>query len=741
MTTVSRLSLRCGVATALCAASFGATAQTGVAIEEVIVTAQKRDERLIDVPSSITAVDAEALTQENLSSVLDYFSRIPSLQYSCRQTYCLSLRGLTTGGATNPTLAVLIDDVQFGSTLQAGLGNSRFPDIDPSTLESVEVLRGPQGTLYGAASLGGLIKYVTRRPQTDRFSARIETGVSTVADGGEGWNVRGSVNVPFAGERAALSVSAFNREDPAYIDNVRAGFVGKDVNETHIYGGQAALLLKPTDALTITLSALRQKRDAEFEARVEVLPTTPIGSAPNYRPRYGENTINLAGTSDVGNQELYTGRIEWDLGAVQMTSITAWGESFGTSIQDLTNIFGFLRNFYGAPAGSLVNIDDTGGAEKFSQELRFGGTAGKVDWRTGVFYTKEDGTIDQTLTLMGSGGNTIAVPFVGQGPVTYKEGAVFADVVYHIADQWDLQAGVRYAKNEQTNGSITTIDGPAQAAFGPSTRTPDIEAKDHALTWAISPTYHLNPDLMAYFRIASGYRPGGPNTTVGDIPPSYDHDTVVNYELGLKGYALAQTLSFDAAMFQINWEDIQLQNTDAAAQFTYFTNGGKARSRGLEGSITWQPLDHFVVAGNATVLDAELTEALPVLPNADSLVGATGDRLPGSAKFSGSLSVQQDFTLGSLTSYVGANWSYIGERRSAFLNSGSSGVRFDVPSYSQVDLRAGISTESQWRVDVYVRNALNEDGVVHADNRNGTNVTQALFIQPRTYGVTLAKGF
>jgi outer membrane receptor protein involved in Fe transport len=722
-------------------ASLVATAQTQPTIEEIIVTAQKRAERLIDVPSSITAVNAEQLTQENLTSIVDYYSRVPSLQYSCRQTYCLSLRGLTTGGATNPTLAVLIDDVQFGSTLQAGLGNSRFPDLDPSTLEGIEVLRGPQGTLYGAASLGGLIKYVTRRPQTDKFSARIETGMSTVEDGSEGWNVRGAVNLPFAGDRAALSVSAFNREDPAYMDNVRAGFAGKDVNETHTYGGRAALLFKVTDNLTVTLSALRQKRDAEFEARVEVLPTTPVGAAPNYQPRYGENRINLAGTTDVGNQELYTGRIEWDLGAVQVTSITAWGESFGTSVQDVSNVFAFLRGFYGAPAGSIVDIDDTGGAKKFSQELRFGGTAGALDWRTGVLYTKEDGTIDQTLTLFDAGGNQLAVPYVGTGPMIYKEGAVFADATYHLNAKWDLQAGVRYARNEQSNGSITSIDSPAQRAFGPSTALPEVESKDHALTWAISPTYHINPDLMAYFRAASGYRPGGPNTTAGDIPPTYDHDTVINYEFGLKGFAMSQTVSFDVAAFQIDWKDIQLQNTDAETQFTYFTNGGKARTRGLEGAIDWRPADGLSVGLNAAVLDAELTEALPVLATADSLIGADGDRLPGSAKFSGNLSVQQDFSLGSLDSYVGVNWGYIGARRSEFLNSASSGVRFEVPSYSQVDLRAGVSTESQWRIDLYARNFLNENGVVYADNRNGTNVTQVLFLQPRTYGITLSKGF
>ena len=304
------MSIRSAVATVLCAAAgLAAAAESTPApakmLAEVVVTAQKRTERLIDVPVAITAVSSESLTKENLVSMADYFSRIPDLQYNCRQTYCLSLRGVTTGGANNPTLAILIDDVPFGSALAAGLGNSRFPDLDPSSLERIEVLRGPQGTLYGASSLGGLVKYVTREPSTDEFSARIDAGMATIAHGSSGWNVRGSVNLPFASDRAALSVSGFNREDAPYIDNVEDGFQGTDVNNTHIYGGQAAFIFKFTDDLSIELTALRQKREADYSS--SVLVEVDADGVPTFEPVYGKNTISLSTTRDVGDQELYTG--------------------------------------------------------------------------------------------------------------------------------------------------------------------------------------------------------------------------------------------------------------------------------------------------------------------------------------------------------------------------------------------------------------------------------------------------
>ena len=749
-----RLSIRCILAAALCASAGAAIAEDAApsgptTLEEVIVTAQKRTERLIDVPASITAVASDALIQENMVSIIDYFSRIPDLQYNGNKTYFLSLRGLTTGGATNPTLALLIDDVQFGSTLVNGLGNSRFPDIDPSLLDHIEVLRGPQGTLYGASSIGGLIKYVTRQPDPTRFSGRVEVGGASVAGGSTEWNARGSLNLPFWSEKAALSVSGFTRRDPAWIDNVKAGFAGKDVNETHTYGGRAALLLKPVDGLSITLTAMRQKRDAAFSP--SVISETTADLAPTYVPRYGKNNISLSTTTDVGDQQLYTGRVEWDVGGVNLTSITSYGKSSGTNVQDLSTIFFFIPLFYGLgpTSGAVVDINDIAHTKKFAEELRISGKAGPVDWRGGVFYTKEDGGVDQTLTLFDASGAQLAVPYDGAGPFTYKEKAVFADATWHFAPQWDLQAGLRYAKNDQTSGGgLTVVDDPIQPVFGPTNVAPLLRSDDHSFTFEISPTYHINEDLMAYFRVASGYRPGGPNTVLPNVPASYKPDKVVNYELGLKGYTANRQVSFDLAVFQINWKDVQLQDTDSASQFTYSTNGGKARSRGIEGAVEYRPLEGLTLAANATLLDAKLTQTLPSLAGADSLVGASGDRLPGSPRFSANASIQKDFRLSeSLRASAAANVTYVGSRTSEFVNTGALlpggqlAPRFDLPSYTQLDLRGGVSTTSNWRVDLYVRNVTDKEGVVTAGNRNGTSSSSVVFLQPRTYGVTLSKSF
>lgn len=720
----------------------GAAEQTAQGtLEEIIVTAQKREERLIDAPVAISTVSGDALNEQNIVQISDYYSRIPNLQYSGDATYDLALRGVTTGGGTNPTLAVLIDDVQFGSSTFLGLGNSRFPDFDPGMLERVEVLRGPQGTLYGASSLGGLLKYVTRKPDTERLFGRVEGGVNSVSGGDTGWTARGSLNVPLISERAALLVGAFVREDPAYIDNVRAGNQAEDVNDARTTGGQASFLFKPSEDFSITLSGLRQERDAHFGNGIQV--RTDASGAPTYVPTFGSDTaISLAATSDTGTQQLYSARVEWDVG-VQLLSLTSWGKSEGVNNRDVSNVFFFIPLAYGSGTGSTVGIDDAAETEKFTQEFRVGGKTDRFDWRVGAFYTKEDGTVEQRLNLADPSGARVAVPYVGAGLISYKEYAGFGDVVVHMTDQVDLQVGVRYSKNDQDYDSVTTIGAPVQGIFGPSSREPTVSSDEGTVTWAISPSYHFTPDVMGYVRVATGYRPGGPNTSVPTIPPSYDSDSVVNYEVGLKGILAERTVSFDAALFQIDWKDVQLQNTDASSQFIYFSNGGKARARGLEFTVGWRPLDGLHIDANAALLDAELTQALPVIPTADTLVGASGDRLPASSKFSGNLSVQQDFLFTSFSMFVGANWSYVGDRKSAFVNSSVADVisRFDVPSYSVVDLRAGATFADKWHLNLYARNVLDEEGVVTADSRNGTGVMTVNYLQPKTIGMSLSLDF
>jgi outer membrane receptor protein involved in Fe transport len=715
-------------------------------LEEVVVTAQKRDERLIDVPTAVTELQASDLLSQNLVDMYSFHSRVPGLSYAGVQTTDLALRGITTGGATNPTLAILLDDIPFGSTTVAGLGNSRFPDFDPALLERIEVLHGPQGTLYGAASLGGLIKYVTRQPDTQRFFGSAEAGMESVDRGSSGFFVRGTLNAPLVSDKLAFLVSAFDRQDPPYIDNVNPTYAATNINKTHTYGGYASLLFKPTDGLVITLAALDQRRSAEFSTSVHV--NTDANGYPTWVNPYGENNVSLTPTSDIGEQKLYSARIVWDFAGLEFTSLSSYSESTGTNLQDITSVFFFLLPQYGYPpmgSAATIHINDAQLGKKVTQEFRLAGKLTNVfDWRVGLFYTHEYGSVDQSLLLYDPAGSQQATPYAATGPNDYTERAAFADATFHVTDKFEIEAGVRYSKNDQViGGGTTTIDPPAVPIFGPSNTAPQLTSSDNSTTWAFSPVYHFTPDLMTYFRAASGYRPGGPNTVLPNVPAAFKPDTVVNYEVGFKGIAADRKFSWDAAVFQINWKDVQLQDTDVATQFTYTTNGGGARSRGVEGELNWLPLAGLNVGANMTFLDAVLTEALPALSGADSLVGNSGDRLPWSARFSSNVFAQDTFQIsGNLSGFAGVNWSYVGSRYTDFTSTGATLPRFQLPSYSLVDLNAGLEYGGNWRLNIFLRNVANEHGVVTANNRNGTSPTTfADFTQPRTVGASIGYRF
>jgi outer membrane receptor protein involved in Fe transport len=740
------------------AAEAAPAAESGVAaggLQEIVVTAQKREERLFDVPVAVTAVTSEALTTQNLVRMSDIYSSVPGLQYSggaSGRVYNLSLRGITSGGNANPTLAILIDDVPFGGATNAG--QPPIPDFDPATIDRLEVLRGPQGTLYGAASLGGLIKYVTHTPSTTDFSGRLELGSNTVDGGGAGYSARGSVNIPLLADRVGLSVSGFYRDDPAYIDNIFPTATASNVNTRKLSGGRGALLLHPTDDLTITLSALGQKvtsRNSDLSFSSGGILVCPPCQAPGntatttFTPVYDNlTTIKVVPATGTATFDLYTVRLEYDLHWAQLTSISGYGESDNQLNNDVTAVFGrLLVPAYAAPTGSTVVIANADHTHKFTQEIRLGAKGKQLDWLAGVFYDLEHATTDQTLTLGDPTGKQLAVPYIGSGPSTYKEYAGFADLTYHATDRLDVQVGGRYAKNKQVSTSQLNIDGPAQPIFGP-TGSISAPSEEGSSTWLFTPSYHLTPDLLTYFRLATGYRPGGPNTGVPNVDKTFGSDSVINYELGFKGFVIPRQLSLDLSVFEIDWKDIQLQDTDAVSQLTFLTNGGKARSRGIETALQWSPWSGFTIDSSATYTDAVLTEDLPALANATALSGKSGDRLPFTARFTGNLSAQQTFVLTDrLDAFVGATYTYIGERLSAFKTNGpaASRPRFSLPGYSLFDLRAGFDYDKHWHLDVYARNVANKFGVIAATNRNGTAAPDAVFTQPRTLGLTASYDF
>jgi outer membrane receptor protein involved in Fe transport len=332
---------------------------------------------------------------------------------------------------------------------------------------------------------------------------------------------------------------------------------------------------------------------------------------------------------------------------------------------------------------------------------------------------------------------------VGSGPSSYKEYAEFADVTYHATDKLDVQVGGRYAKNKQTSTMQLNIDAPVQPVFGPTSVT-SAPSQEGSSTWLFTPSYHVTPDLLGYFRLATGYRPGGPNTGVPNVNKTFGSDSVVNYELGLKGYVVPRQLSVDLSVFEIDWKDIQLQDTDAVSQLTFLTNGGKARSRGIETAVRWSAWTGFTLDGNATYTDAVLTQDLPAVAGATALSGRSGDRLPFTARFTGSVSAQQNFALTDhWDAFIGATYTYVAERLSAFKTNSvaASRPRFSLPGYSLFDLRAGADYDKHWHLDLYARNLANKFGVIAATNRNGSAAPNAVFTQPRTFGLTAAYDF
>lgn len=712
---------------ALAAETAGDVAESG----DIVVTAQKRSERLQDVPMSVSAVEARSLVNQNLLSLKDYASRIPGLTVNAatNRTNGIAIRGVTTGGGGNPSVAVLIDDIPFGGSGYAAL--APIPDIDPSDLAQVEVLRGPQGVLYGASNLGGLVKYVTKTANTNELSGRVEVGGSTVRHGEEGWQGRAALNVPVINDQVGIRVSGFYRKDPGFIDNTQTG--RKDANDAKAYGGRAALHLAPTERLTFDAAFLYQKLESNELGFMEL--------GPDYRPATsslgafytGRALTHSVGTSRSNTtQRLYSLRADYDLDFATLTSLTGYGQSRFNQQQDTTARFDSLLQLFGFPAATPSALTDRSRTNKFSQELRLASaTGGTVEWLIGAFYTREKSQLDQLVDALPTAGpNTNLYTVVG--PNNYKEYAGFANLTYRFSPQFDVQIGGRYAHNKQSVRSVA--DGPLNGGLSNNFA----DSSEGAFTWLVTPRYRFDQNNMIYARVATGYRPGGPNTDVPGIPLRFDSDTTITYEAGIKGSLADRRFSYDLAAYWIDWKDIQLQLT-APNQFQYFDNAGKARSRGIEGTLTFEPWSGTVLNGNFNWGKAELRDGLPAGGN----YGLAGDRLPFSPKFSSNLAVDQNWDVGELLVTAGATLSYVGERKGAFAFTAAV-PRMILRDYTTLDLRAGLRTADRWAINLFVRNALDSRGWTSGQLRSAPSAAQGYqvyVVQPRTFGINLSKEF
>jgi len=694
-----------------------------VKLEEIVVTAQKRgEERLQDVPIPVTAISADTLVATNQLQVEDYYTRIPGLNLvadSAGLSTRISIRGITSGAYTaSPVVGTLVDDVPYASSTGFGMGK-RVPDIDPNDLTRVEVLRGPQGTLYGASSMGGLIKFVTVDPSTDGLSGRLQVGGSSVRNGDDlGYNLRGSVNVPLS-DAWAVRASGFTRRDPGYIDDPGLGLSG--VNRTDAAGGRLSALWRPSQAFSLKLSALVQE---------DKLLGSPLVTGPELQQ---SNTLQLP-IFYRRETQAYSANVMAKLASVDLTSVSGYNRYTGFGAFDDSP----YAAVYGLPAGvGLVNYEPQK-TTKFSQEIRLSAPLGqKFEWLFGAFYTREDSSAGESFVAMAPPATVVAPGELGNLilPTTFTEYSGFADLTLKVTDRFDVQIGGRESQLRQTYA--LSLSG----VFGTGV-TPEVGAKENVFTYLVTPRVKLSPNLMAYARLATGYRSGGVNPSPQATQHTYDPDKTANYEMGVKGDFRDHTLFVDASLYYIDWKDIQ-QAVYPPGGVVYLTNASRAKSQGVELSLTSRPLTGLTITAWGAWNDAVLTEGFPPI---STVHGLAGDRLPWSAVWSGNISLDQEFSLArNVTGLIGANLSYVGDRKDAFPSSFTSSLqRLDLPSYVSTDVHAGVRYES-WTVNFFANNVFDKRGLLTGSQDVSCGCAFAggflTYIHPRTIGLSLSKDF
>jgi iron complex outermembrane receptor protein len=710
------------VALALAAAAAGA--QDTATLGEVIVTAQKRAENVQDVPVSISVVEGSRLVFGGAKQLTDFSAFVPGMQVDSNGTpgqVTVSLRGITPL-SSSATVGTYIDDGPVGSSGIYNSTNALSFELMPYDIERIEVLRGPQGTLYGASSIGGLLKYVTIAPSLDELEGKVGVEAVDVTDGsGNDFNYGARISVPLVKDSLGMSLSYARRELPAFIDNVQTG--ERDINEGTQEGARLALLWQPSENTSLSLSAMRQEVDSDNNGMLmEDSNGVPVGN--------GLSTNLFLDEPFESTFDLYSATLNVQIGEMTLTSVTSYSEADIAQTVDATRAFGE------ALGGFLSDVYYTFGQEKLTQEIRLTSpSSDRFEWLVGAFYTDEDNEVEQEVSLydpttgeLFPGVNPAAVV---QLPNEYQEYAIFTNGTYKFSEAFHLSAGLRYARNDQEFRQIS---------FGLIVPTADVpgESDEDVVTYSLSPEWHLSDDTMLYARVASGYRAGGPNVFLPGVPPTVDSDEMVNYEVGVKSNLANDAVQVELAAFYMDWDDIQLgvafpNGTSGLA------NAGSAESQGIEGSVTWLAGENFTFGVNGAYIDAKLTSDTPN--------GAQdGDQLPGTPEWSGSLFGDYVIETGdNLDWRFGGVVRYVGDRVSA-PNSQDNSVEAD--SYTTVDLNAGLTINDRWTIRAYARNVTDEDGAISRNESignssliGGPQFISVVPVQPRTFGLGVEVAF
>ena len=680
-------------------------------LQRVVVTANKRSEKQREVAGTVSVISGNDLERRGARDQEDFLKLTPGVQLNRGDpnNNGITIRGLSSqaspesgGGQQNPSGRYL-EDVPLASPIGKGL----VADILPFDLDRIEVLRGPQGALFGSGSLGGALRYVLAKPDMKSFGSTAQVGVSRVSQGKTAPSLYGMVNVPL-NESAALRVVAFDRTSPGYIDNI--GTMTKDANKTNQTGGRILFTVKPIKELTATVVTSTQKTSQDDFSYVFGDPK----KLEHDNPTLGR------GTSQFDFSSL---TVDYDLGSTTLTSITGHWKTKSNGVGDDTRLFGTL-----GMALPLVSRVNSGASESQSQELRLASKpGGNFSWVAGLFYQTNKGNgAGKQSDPSGAFGVVDLVDLMTKQKAS--ESAVFFDGEYSLGGGWSAGLGGRSYKTKTSFQQTGTV-------FGGPSNSPVLAGGDEGTTPKASVKYRFN-DNMWYALASKGYRYGG----VNEGPPAtpFKSDTLWNYETGVR-LAPAPGVQLDLSAFLLDWTN---------AQFTYFAmngalpfagigNVGKARSTGLEAALRWKVSPVFDVAASLARIDAKTTQDVQTMAGRAPVTIASGAQLPGTAKLQSALQGNYRFSgpFGTAGRF-NVTHTHVGDRvidLTAF---------YKAPSYDALDLGLSFNKDN-WTMSAGLTNATDSRGIMNIQGTpDGNKSFQQYYLQrPRTLDLSVRYDF
>jgi outer membrane receptor protein involved in Fe transport len=674
-------------------AAFPAVAQTtgGSDPQVITVTATKRDTRITNVPLAVSAIGESEIRDRGAVDLRDLQYSVPGLniQELTPGASRIQLRGVNAGSGTGlPIVGTYIDEM--GVTIDQQQRDTFFPLVD---ISRIEVLRGPQGTLYGEGSLAGTVRYLTRNPSLTKTDGFVESNFYRQAEGGMGQRISGAFGTPLADGKVGLRIAAGSDKLPGWIDNPQMGL--KDTNEGKRFFIRPKLLIKPDEKLSISLLAMHSRYEFDSDN---------FASAADSNVRIKTTLFPGKDNTDLANAV-----ITYDFGPVTLTSSTGYLQ------RDLL--------FTPSVAGGAIRATFDSNFKQWNQEVRLSSNGnGPVQYTVGAWARDFESLIDRSGTL--NGNPFSALRRVGTDPVNSKSSAIFGDTTWKFSDRVELSGGGRYYNDERSFSSSI----PASPS-GPTV------AKFNAFSPRLSGRYEWNRNASTYATISKGFRSGGFNVNGS----TYDPETLVNMEIGHKAQ-MSSGLFFDGAIYFADYKDRQAQTGTEISPGVFQTttkNVGKASGPGVEAAVTAK-----LVAGLDLTATLGWNDIKAKTSNAEVLKGEAFD---GVSKFTGSLSLSKRMALSSglkgmwRFDYQHADpYSFIA-RRGLPNGTVSTDQNFRSANQDLFNVRAGVEG-SDWSATLEVKNLTNKQPMLIPS----TPIAQSgegVYAAPRTVGITLRKSF